>query len=68
MMMCWTWTCTSKPMLREFVKKPVPEVAVHKAKRAKGKDNIDIHFAVRRLEFWTGMNCITLCSILCWLN
>jgi hypothetical protein len=39
MMMCWT--CTSKPMLREFVKKPVLEVAVHKAKRAREKDNTD---------------------------
>jgi len=36
------------------VEKPVLEVAFHKAKRARGKDNINIHFAVTRLEFWTG--------------
>jgi len=55
-------------MLREFVGKPVLEVIVYVAKRARGKDNINIHFAVTRLEFWIGLNCIRLCPISCWLS
>jgi len=50
------------------VEKPVLEVAFHKATRARGKDNINIHFAVTRLEFWTGMNYIRLYPVSCWLS
>jgi len=43
-------------MLREFVEKSVLEVIVYVAKRAREEDNINIHFAVTRLEFWTGLD------------